>query len=246
MALKKFFITTVVWLVVVITMPTIFVFFALLWILSFPFDKKHYFTQKLTWMWCTFYVKIYPFWTVQLIDVHKLKRGRGQIAVSNHQSMLDIIFLFHAYAYFVWVSKIENFKTPVLGWVMYINHYISLQRNDPRTFPKMFEGIQKALKQDKTVMIFPEGTRSLTTQLGRFKEGAFKAAIDNKVSIVPIVLDGTGKILPKEGMVIKEKTKIVIKVLDEIKYEDFPSYDPTILKEYVKGIIATELEKIRQ
>ena len=93
-------------------------------------------------------------------------------------------------------------------------------------------------------MIFPEGTRSLTTEIGRFKEGAFKAAIDNKVPIIPIVLDGTGRVLPKEGMVIKGKTKITVKVLDEIPYEKFPSYEPHALKEYVKGIIAKELAEI--
>lgn len=109
----------------------------------------------------------------------------------------------------------------------------------------MFEGIKDAMKNNKTIMIFPEGTRSKNCELGRFKEGAFKAAIDNKSPILPIVLDGTGRVLPKEGMVIKGKTIITIKVLDLIPYEKFPSYDPSILKEHVKGIIATELENIR-
>ena len=115
----------------------------------------------------------------------------------------------------------------------------------PRTFTKMFDGISKALKRDRTIMIFPEGTRSLTTELGRFKEGAFKAAIENKVPIIPIVLDGTGRVLPKEGMLIKGKTKIIVKVLDEIPYENFPSHDPKILKEFVKEIISKKLAIIK-
>ena len=108
----------------------------------------------------------------------------------------------------------------------------------------MFENISKALKDNKTVMIFPEGTRSLTGEMGRFKEGAFKAAIENKVPIIPIVVDGTGRAVPKEGMLFKGRTKITVKVLDAIPYEQFPSNDPAVLKEYVKEIIDKELKKI--
>lgn len=246
MQVKKYFIAILVWMFLIITLFAIFVPYSLVWICTVWFDRKHYATQKFTQWWSSFYVLVYPFWTVKIIDKHKLKRDVAAIAVSNHQSMLDIMVLFHIYAYFIWVSKIENFRAPVLGWVMYLNRYISLNRNDPRTFPKMFEGITKALKQKKTIMMFPEGTRSKTNELGRFKEGAFKAAIENKVPIIPIVLEGTGRALPKDGVAVKGRTQIIVKVLDPIPYEKFPSYDPTILKEHVKGIIAKEIEELRR
>jgi len=246
MKLKTFFITILVWLVCGLSMITFFIIFFILWIFSFPFDRHHYFTQKLTWYWATFYVVVYPLWKIELINKDKLFKGRPCIAVSNHQSLLDIMILFHLYAYFVWVSKIENFRVPVLGWVMTINRYIRVNRNDPKTFPKMFEGITKVLKNNKTVMIFPEGTRSLNGEVGRFKDGAFKAAIENKVSIIPIVLDGTGRLLPKEGVKISGKTKIIVKVLDEIPYHKFPSNDPQVLREFVKDIIAKELIQLRK
>jgi 1-acyl-sn-glycerol-3-phosphate acyltransferase len=245
MKFKIFFVTTMVWLVCILSMITFWVIFFVLWIFTFPFDRKHLFTQKLTWYWATFYVVVYPFWEIELIDKHKLIRGKPCIVVSNHQSLLDIMILFHLYGYFTWVSKIENFRMPVLGWVMTINGYICVNRKDPKTFPKMFTGIEKALKKNKTIMIFPEGTRSLTSGLGRFKDGAFKAAVENKVPIVPIVLDGTGRLLPKDGMKISGKTKIIVKVLDEIPYANFPSNDHQVLREYVKDIMAKELIKLR-
>lgn len=243
---KRIFVSTLVWIVCVSAMYIHFIIFFILWIFSLPFDRKHYFTQKLTWYLATFYVIIYPFWDIEFINRQKLIKNKACIAVSNHQSLLDILILFHLYAYFVWVSKVENFRIPTLGWLMTINRYISVNRSDPKTFPKMFERIAKALKNNKTVMIFPEGTRSLTGKLGHFKDGAFKAAIENKVPIIPIVVNGTGRLLPKEGMMISGKTKIIIKVLDEIPYEKFPSYEPQVLKEYVKKIIADELDKLSQ
>jgi 1-acyl-sn-glycerol-3-phosphate acyltransferase len=245
MKVKGLLVSFLVWLFFGFTMVLFFVFYIVLWVFSFPFDRKQYFIQWLTWCWASFYAKVFPFWSIELINKERLVKGKACVAVSNHQSLLDIMVLFHLYAYFIWVSKLENFKAPILGQVMTLNRYISLVRNDPRTFPKMFEDISKALKNNKTVMIFPEGTRSLTDYLGRFKEGAFKAAIDNKVPIVPIVIDGAGRAIPKKGKTFAGRTKITVKVLDEIKYEDFPSYDPVVLKEYVKGIIEQELKIIQ-
>jgi 1-acyl-sn-glycerol-3-phosphate acyltransferase len=239
-------ISAIVWLLVGIILILFFLIYIFLWFLSLPFDRKKYFVQKLTQLWIDFYIIVFPFWTINVIDKHKIIKGRPCIAVSNHQSLLDIAILFHVYAYFVWVSKIENFHIPIIGWVMSLNHFVSLDRNDPKTFHKMFEDISKAIKSNKTVMMFPEGTRSKNYELGRFKEGAFKAAIENKSPILPIVLDGTGNAIPKEGMLISRKTKVTIKVLDSIPYEKFPSYEPSILKEHVKAIIAKELENIRK
>jgi len=229
-----------------IALILIFFIYIFIWFISFPFDRNKYIVQKVTQLWVKFYIFIFPFWHIIVVDKHKILKDRPCIAVSNHQSQLDIAMLFYLFGYFVWVSKIENFRIPIVGWVMSLNRYISLDRNDPKTFPKMFEGISKAIKDNKTVMMFPEGTRSKDCELGRFKEGAFKAAIENKTSILPIVLDGTGRAIPKEGMLISGKTKITIKVLDLIPYENFPSYDPAILKEHVKGIIAKELDIIRK
>jgi 1-acyl-sn-glycerol-3-phosphate acyltransferase len=246
MNFKKIITTTWLWTIGVISLIVLFLFFLLLWLVTLPFDRKHFISQKYTHYWGTFYLKILPIAKVEVIDKHKLIRDKAAIAISNHQSMVDIMVLFNAYAYFIWVSKIENFRMPILGWVMYMNGYISLKRDDPKTFIVMFEQITKALKDNRTIMMFPEGTRSITGELGRFKEGAFKAAIENKVSIIPIVLDGTGSSIPKEGISVNKSKRIVVKVLDEVPYEQFPSKNPSELKEYFKSIIANELINLRK
>jgi 1-acyl-sn-glycerol-3-phosphate acyltransferase len=243
--MKRVIISSLVWVFAALSLMIIFVFFSVVWILTVPFDREQRITQKFTMLWGAFYIKVLPFWYLEVIDKNKITEGKPMIAVSNHQSLLDILVIFSIYAHFIWVSKIENFRVPVLGWVMTANRYISLNRNDPRTFPKMFEGITKALKKNKIVMIFPEGTRSLTGEIGRFKEGAFKAAIDNKVSILPIAIDGSWSSLSKESNAFSGRTKITVKILDAIPYEKFPSLDPAVLKEYVKGIIGEEVKKIR-
>lgn len=246
MNIKKILITTWVWTIMLISLVVFFIFFAILWTVTFPFDRKHFISQKYTQYWGKFYLKLLPIAKVEVIDKHKLKRDKAAIAISNHQSMVDIMVLFEVYAYYIWVSKIENFRVPFLGWLMYMNGYISLKRDDPRTFVKMFERMAKALRNNRTIMMFPEGTRSKNGEIGRFKEGAFKAAIENKVSIIPIVLDGTGSSIPKEGIAVNKSSRIIVKVLDEVPYEQFPSKNPAELKEYFKSIIAKELANLRK
>jgi 1-acyl-sn-glycerol-3-phosphate acyltransferase len=244
--MKKILVTAWVWTIGVISLMVLFVFFALLWIITFPFDRKHFAAQKYTQYWGIFYLKLLPIAKVEIIGKEKLRRDYAAIAISNHQSLVDILVLFDVYAYYIWVSKIENFRAPFLGWVMYMNGYISLVRDDPKTFIKMFERMSKALKNNRTIMMFPEGTRSKTGDLGRFREGAFKSAIENKVPIIPIVLDGTGSSIPKEGISVNKSNRIVVKVLDEVPYEKFPSTNPAELKEYFKAMIGKELENLRK
>jgi 1-acyl-sn-glycerol-3-phosphate acyltransferase len=232
----------IIWGIVGITLFLIFIPFIIIWLITFPFDRKHYAARKFTQWWNTFYVSILPNTRVYIENREKLQKGRACIVISNHQSLLDIVVLFHTFAYFIWVSKAENYRVPVLGWVMRLNGYISVKREDPRTFPKMFEDIKRALANNEPVMIFPEGTRSKSRNLGRFKEGAFKAAIENKVPIQPIVIDGSYVGLKKSKN--DPPAVIKVKILDPIPYEQFPSYDPAVLKEYFRNLIKEELEKL--
>ena len=70
-------------------------------------------------------------------------------------------------------------------------------------------------------MIFPEGTRYPGGSLGRFMEGAFRMAKDNQADIIPLVLDGTARALPKKGAILTGFADIRVRVLDPIPFEDF-------------------------
>jgi len=65
----------------------------------------------------------------------------------------------------------------------------------------------------------------MSGQLNAFKEGAFRIAIHNKVPIQPIVIKGSYEALPGKGLILNGPQYITIKILDEIPYEQFPSYE---------------------
>lgn len=232
----------IIWGIAGITLLLIFIPYAIIWLFTYPFDRKHYAARKFTQWWGTFYLTILPNTKVFIENKEKLSKNRACIVISNHQSLVDILVLFHTFAYFIWVSKIENYRVPVLGWVMRMNGYISVKREDPRSFPRMFEDIKRALAKNEPVMIFPEGTRSKSRKMGRFKEGAFKAAIDNKVPIQPIVIDGS--YIGLKNSKNDPSAVIRVKILDPIPYEQFPSYNPSELKEYFRNLIQNELDKL--
>jgi 1-acyl-sn-glycerol-3-phosphate acyltransferase len=175
----------------------------------------------------------------------KIKPGKVYILISNHQSMLDILVLYRLFVHFKWVSKIELFKVPIIGWNMSANRYISLKRGKQSGILHMMNDSEKAIRNGSSVMIFAEGTRSLDQQIKAFKEGAFKLAVKTQTPIIPIVIDGTGEALPRKGFVFKGQHNITLNVLDEISVEGLEDKDVKFLISKVRGLMEEELRSIR-
>jgi len=91
------------------------------------------------------------------------------------------------------------------------------------------------------VLIFPEGTRSETGALRPFKTGAFELARSSRCPILPVVVDGTARALPKRGIVLQGRCEIRVEVLDEIPPDDFKDLTTTQLAARVREQIATAL-----
>ena len=88
---------------------------------------------------------------------------------------------------------------------------------------------ERALAQGSSVYFFPEGTRSRTGELKPFKPGAFTLAKRARVPLLPIVLEGTARALPRRGFVLQGRHAIRVRVLDEIPYATFADVDAETL-----------------
>ena len=91
--------------------------------------------------------------------------------------------------------------------------------------------------------MFPEGTRSRTGKLGKFKEGAFRLAHEAKCDIVPMMLDGSAAAIPKKGWVLTGKRHMRLKVLDPVPYERYKDLSPSETAQFFREIIRKELDK---
>jgi len=127
------------------------------------------------------------------------------------------------------VSKIENTKVPILGWYLRMADYITVDRGNKESKEKMLEESYAILKDGTSIMIFPEGTRSADREIGFFKRGAFQLAINANIPILPVILDGSGGVLPKHGLVFSTGHRIRIEVFDPVLPQSFGTDDPDIL-----------------
>ncbi|HME68722.1 MAG TPA: lysophospholipid acyltransferase family protein [Myxococcota bacterium] len=213
----------------------------LIWAVTAPFDRKLVALHRFTCFWASLYTWLNPAWPVQVIGREKIRPDVAYVMVANHQSLLDILVLFRLFRHFKWVSKIENFRIPFIGWNMSLNRYIKLRRGDRESIAKMMRACEQALAGGNSIMMFPEGTRSMDGRLRSFKPGAFSLAQSMGVPLLPIVLEGTGNALPKRGFVLQGRHEIRIRVLDEISHETFATAELEKFVESVRNRFAQEL-----
>jgi len=226
------------WAFFLVTSVVMFCAAFLVWLVSRWFDRRLVGLHLLSSFWGSFYIWFNPLWRVRIKGRGKIPWRRGCVIVSNHQSMLDILVLYHLFAPYKWVSKRENFSIPIIGWLMRLNDYLEIRRGGKHSYAKLMEKARHFLGMGISILIFPEGTRYPGGHLGPFKEGAFRMAMDNRVDIIPIVLDGTARALPKKGAILTGFTRIKVRVLDAIPFHTFAEMDPRELKIHVRDIMA--------
>jgi len=151
------------------------------------------------WIRCTFgSVMIFP----KIVNKSNLPpKPTPAVFVANHSSALDI----YAFAYLdrniKFVSKAELFKLPVIGWAMGMSGHVALKRMSPRGQMEAFRNMVAVVRNGMSLVLFPEGTRSPTGKLRRFKAGAFRAAKQQNAPVVPVTILGTREVMPSHAWV---------------------------------------------
>ncbi len=134
----------------------------------------------------------------------KLKTHTSYVFVPNHQGAFDI-FLIYGFLgrNFKWMMKKSLRKIPFVGKACESAGHIFVDRTNPK---KMFATIRQAeasLKDGVSLVVFPEGSRSQTGELGHFKRGAFQLADDLQLAVVPVTINGSFNILPRNAKWIR-------------------------------------------
>ena len=160
---------------------------------------------------------------VDVTGISNLDPSRPCLFICNHQSNFDIPVLFAALpAQFRWIAKAELFKIPLFGSAMRGAGYISIERKNRKSAIKSIDAAAEKIKSGVSVMIFPEGTRSPDGSIGEFKKGGFILAMNAEVPIVPIVINGTWPIMPKDSLKITPGNVClsILKSIDVSEYSD--------------------------
>jgi 1-acyl-sn-glycerol-3-phosphate acyltransferase len=209
-----------------------------IWLATAPFDRRKVVLHQFTCFWASLYTWLNPVWPLRVAGREHVDPGATYVMVSNHLSLLDILVLFRLFRHFKWVSKIENFRVPFIGWNMSLNGYVKLKRGDKASVKEMMAQCDRLLAQGSSIMMFPEGTRSPTGRMRAFKPGAFELALRNRLPILPIAIQGTADALPKRGFVLQGRHPLTLTVLPPIPYETFAGADAFDLADRVRTILA--------
>jgi len=133
-----------------------------------------------------------------------LDPDRPRMYVANHQSFIDIPALFRALpAPLHFLAKSELGAVPLLGWYIRATGMVLVARGGRRRGAASVAEAARLLAAGRSVLSFPEGTRSRDGRLGRFRSGAFGAALASGVEVVPVGLIGSGKVLPVGGFRVR-------------------------------------------
>ena len=115
------------------------------------------------------------------------------VFIANHLSNLDIPLMFLATGMPIrYLAKAELFKIPVLNQAMHALGIVKVDRvGGSAIHSEVNSGVERAKAHGDSLIIFPEGTRSVSGELATFKKGAFRIAISNELDVVPVTIAGT-------------------------------------------------------
>lgn len=179
---------------------------------------------------------------VQVTGLENLPSGRGCLFLFNHTSFFDIFALSQTIPGIRFGGKEELFKIPIFGSVLRKVGMLEIARDRREEVFKVYEEAQKRFDHGERFALAPEGTRQETEKLGPFKSGPFIFAMNAQVDLVPIVITGAARILPKGATLANTDrwtSDVQVQVLAPISTVGFNRDNKTVLMDQV----FTEMKK---
>jgi 1-acyl-sn-glycerol-3-phosphate acyltransferase len=166
-----------------------------------------------------------------------IPRGRAAVFCSNHESNVDPPVLFQALHRRLHVLfKAELTKIPVLGKVMVAGGFVPVERDRREASMASIDRAAASIREGNSFLIFPEGTRSRTSELLPFKKGGFIMAIKAQAPIVPVAVSG-GREAMRKGSWFVRPVMVDVRIGEPVETAGMTLDDRDTLIEIVRGRI---------
>ncbi len=174
-----------------------------------------------------------------------IRKGQSYVFVSNHQSFLDVFAIYGWLpANFKWLMKKELRRVPFVGFACKVAGHIFVDRANPVAALHSIKEIEAELQNGVSTVIFPEGTRTKTGEMGRFKRGAFQVALDLHLPIIPISLTGCYEAMPRGTYYVRTHPHIYMHIGKPIDLSDF--IDPSTSQIDSNAAMAYVRERVQE
>ena len=149
-------------------------------------------------IWSQFTIRIL-FLPVKVEGRENVEKGQSYVFVANHQGAFDI-FLIYGFLgrNFKWMMKQSLRKIPFVGKACEAAHHVFVDKSGPSKIKESYEKAREELKDGMSLVVFPEGARTRTGEMGAFRRGAFMLADELQLPVVPLTINGSFKVLPRQ------------------------------------------------
>jgi len=212
--------------------------------LTVPFDRGRYLVGRTARFIGSMAARGNPFWRFGWSGPRPANPRKPYVVVSNHESSFDPFLLAHLPFEMKYLSKKALFKIPFFGWSMWLVGDVAVDRGDKDSRGRSLDVCRDVLRRRVSVLIFPEGTRSRTSDLLPFRHGAFRLAIEEGVDLLPLGLAGTRDALPKGTWKINDARAHVV-IGAPVSTAGLTPNDAPALAERVQRIIEGLREEAR-
>lgn len=214
--------------------------------LTYPFDKSRRWVHECSRLICALLYGVPPFICRTIDGVENIDPKKAYVMVMNHNSGFDIFAAYKIPLNFRWVSKREVFRVPFMGPLLTIHGDIPIERgNATKAMAKVLRLGKLWISRGATIAIFPEGTRSKTGEINRFKAGAFTLAKEAGVEILPVVMTGTNEYFRK-GWLVNWRNRVAIRVLKPVSTEEVAAKEVAELSTEVRERMVLSLAELRK
>lgn len=147
------------------------------------------------WSWFTIRILFLP---VKIEGREHLDPKQSYVFVSNHQGAFDI-FLIYGFLgrNFKWMMKKAIRKIPLIGLACEKAHHIFVDKSGASKIKKTYDTARETLQEGMSVVVFPEGARSFTGHMGKFRRGAFMLADELQLPVCPLTINGSFDVMPR-------------------------------------------------
>lgn len=157
---------------------------------------------------------------------------KPSVIICNHQSHLDLMAVMMLTPNLIILTKKWVWHNPFYGIVIRYADYFPITDTE-----EMMQDISKKVEEGYSVVIFPEGTRSADCRILRFHRGAFYLAEQLNLDIVPVFINGFGKVLPKESFHLHPghmSLEVMKRVRRDEEQEDYRDMTKRMHRLYIK------------